>query len=185
MQIRSDDVGGVEYTVLDIILALLEDAREGIGSRKTFCARRSAGVTHRAAVVHALPSSIGRDGKRRCPKDGSALDVFCRPGDNLMLFARRANSLLAYLMVQEAAREAVAIHIASDDKTFGDFHAKGTVVTFIKLKDDPETADAFGVCCRSRVTNSLALQLLQNPSKVVKTVDVGEMEPRMSQQVLK
>ena len=50
-------------------------------------------------------------------------------------------------MVPEAAREAVANHIASDDKSFVDYyHAKGTVVTFIKLEDDPWTAGEYGVC---------------------------------------
>ena len=162
-------MGGLDYTVRDIIYALLEDAREGLGSRKTLGARRSAGETQRAAVVHAL-RCIGRNGKRRCLQDGEALDVFPRPNEKLRLFALRAKSLLSYRMVPEAAREAVAVHLASDDKSFGDYHAKGTLVTFIKLEDDPGTADEYGVCGRSRVTNSLALPLPQNSSKVVKTV---------------
>ena len=98
------------------------------------------------------------------------------------MFSVQGNNSCISLIV---GKEAHVVQRRGLPPGFGDFHAKGTVVTFIKLKDDPETADAFGVCCRSRVTNSLALQLLQNPSKVVKTVDVGEMEPRMSQQVLK
>ena len=59
LQIRSGGVGGLEYTLRDIIYALQEDAREGLGLRKTFSARRSAGDTQKAAVVYVL-QCIGR-----------------------------------------------------------------------------------------------------------------------------
>ena len=57
-------------------------------------------------------------------------------------------SLLCYLEKTKVPLSAKAIHLASDDlasddKTFGNFHVKGTVVTFITLHDDQETAEAF------------------------------------------
>jgi len=87
-----------------------------------------------------------------------------------MLFARRAASLLYYREIQKTAAAAKAIHISSDDKTFGDFHAKGTVLAFITVRDNPETADAFGECERVSESTSVHLPLLQNPSKVVQDV---------------
>jgi hypothetical protein len=130
-----------------VIHALLDDASEGIGARKTLGARRSEDATRRAsqAVVHAA-RCCGQGGKRRRLKDGEAVQVFPRPSEHVMLFARRAASLLYYREIQKTAAAAKAIHISSDDKTFGDFHAKGTVLAFITVRDNPETADAFGEC---------------------------------------
>ena len=124
-------VGGVEYTVSDLIHAVWEVSFEGIGAWKTFGTRQSMDATHRAvqSVVHEVPY-CGQGGKRRRLKDGDseALEVFPRPSEHIMVFARRAVSLLRYQENKKVSALAKAIHLASDDKTFGNFHAKGTVV---------------------------------------------------------
>ena len=101
LQIRSGGVGCLEYTVLNINYALLEDAREGLGQRKTLSARRSAGDTRRAAVVHAL-RCIGQ----------MARGCACRRERPSMCFPGQTRSSCYLRAVPEAARETVAIHIA-------------------------------------------------------------------------
>ena len=82
-----------------------------------------------ASEVHEVPY-CGQGGKRRRLKDSDseALEVFPRPREHIMVFARRAVSLLRYQENKKVSALAKAIHLASDDKTFGNFHAKGTVV---------------------------------------------------------
>jgi len=110
LRIRSGGVGGVEYSVPEVIHALLDDASEGIGARKTLGARRSEDATRRAsqAVVHAA-RCCGQGGKRHRLKDGEAVQVFPRPSEHVMLFARRAASLLYYREIQKTAAAAEAI----------------------------------------------------------------------------
>ena len=90
-----------------------------------------------------------------------AVDVFSRPCEQVMLLGRRAATLLAFREVPKRAAASTAINFASDDKTFENYHAKGTVVTFLTFRADPDTADAFGVCERKPDVQSLRLPLVQ------------------------
>ena len=166
LQKRRSGVGGTEYTTRDRLLAWQEDAVAGLSSRHDRSHKSNADRTRRqdsvSLVMHPLAGC-----KTRRHKPDEPVDVFVRPAEQAMHETRIATHLLAGMEFVEKCKDAVAINVSADGKTFGRFPTIGACVSCITVEPDLERIDAFGNCPNRYVERIFQPPPLQLPSKTV------------------
>ena len=163
---RAGGVGGTEFSTRERLLSFQDDVNLGIASRRDRSQRDNEDRTRRqhsvAAVLYPRP---GRNSRRLNRTETVA--VFVRPKESAMKETRVAMHMLACVKWKKLSREAVAINISADAKTFGTFPTLGADATAVTVAPDPKRVDAFRNRPDQFLTHFLRPPVQQIPSKVV------------------
>ena len=142
---REGGVGGTEFTTRERLLSFQDDVHLGIGSRRDRSERDNEDRTRRQLKVSAvLYPRPGRSSRRLNRNESVA--VFVRPKESAMKETRVAMHFLACVKWKKLSRDAVAINVSPDAKTFGPFPTLGADATSVMVLPDPKMVDAFGNC---------------------------------------
>ena len=158
---RRKGIGGLEYTLPELIASLREIQAEGLGSRTTLAQRRSADAHARANEV-MVPDTRG------CRRGlNGPIDPFPRPCEQVMRQFQLAACLASFKTVPDIAANATSITSSSDGKAFGVHHTLGCVTDFLTMKEVGK--DAFGQAHFEPTKLSMCMPLLGQPTKLPRT----------------
>ena len=161
---RKGNIGGLEYTMSELIAAHREIQEEGLGSRATLAERRTDDAHRRAQEVRVL---LPASNKSRRDLQGP-INTFVRPCEQTMRAFHLAASLVAFSKVPEIAEKANSITPSADGKSFGVHHALGCATDFLTMNE--VTKDAFGQPHYEATKHSLCMPLQQAPNKIASDV---------------
>jgi len=161
---RRKGIGGLEYTLPELIASLREIQAEGLGSRTTLAQRRSADAHARANEVQVMvPDTRGcRRGLNR------PIDPFPRPCEQVMRQFQLAACLATFKAVPDIAANATSITSSADGKAFGVHHTLGCVTDFLTMKEVGK--DAFGQAHFEPTKLSMCMPLLETANKIASDV---------------
>ena len=161
---RRKGIGGLEYSLEELITSLREIQAEGLGSRTTLAQRRSADAHARANEVRVMVPDT-----RACRRglDG-AIDPFPRPCEQVMRQFQLAASLATFKAVPEIAANATSITPSVDGKAFGVYHTLGCVTDFLTMKEVAK--DAFGQTYLEPAKLSMCMPLQEAANKIASDV---------------
>ena len=138
----------------------------GIGSRKDRSERSNNDRARRShSVSVALFARKGR--KSRHHDENVPVDVFVQPKEKVMSETRFAMHLLACFKWRRTSRDALAINLSPDCKTFGPYPTLGCHADCVTIKPDTDNVDAFGHSPDALEVWPLRPPIMQIPSKAV------------------
>ena len=166
LQPRRCGLGGTEFTTRELLLSFQTDSELGIGSRHDRSERSNNDRARRQHTVSvALFARKGRKSRRH--DETVPVNVFVQPGEKVMKGIRFAMHMLACYKWRSTSRDALAINVSPDCKTFGPFPTLGAHIDCITSKPDTDNVDAFNNSPDAIEVWPLRPPIMQIPSKAV------------------
>jgi len=161
---RKGGIGGLEYTLTELIHAYREHQSEGLGSRATLAKRRSMDAHARAKEVRVMVPDTAK-----CKKGLEGfVNPFSIPCEQVRRQFQMAVNLATFKQIPDTAAKATSINPSADGKAFGVHHTVGCAIDFLTMTEVEK--DAFGQPHYEPSRLSVCLPLQEAPNKIASDV---------------